>query len=152
MVTLIEGNLFDTKAGIICHQCNCMGIMGSGVALEVKARFPEVFAAYYEDYTRGLLKLGYVCFAPTGDGRIIANMCGQKKYGYDGKKYTNYDELQQCMNRVNGYAENNDCKSIAFPYLMSCHLGGGDWSVVSEMIETTFTDFNVEIYRLKKEN
>ena len=41
MVKIIEGNLFDTKANIICHQCNCQGVMGSGVAAEVKRRYPE---------------------------------------------------------------------------------------------------------------
>lgn len=40
---------------------------------------------------------------------------------------------------------------IAFPYLMSCHRGGGDWNVVSQMIENTFSDFEVEIWRLQTE-
>ena len=94
MVRIIEGNLFDTKAEIICHQCNCQGVMGSGVAAEVKKRYPEVFKAYRKDYE---------------EGKPV----------------------------------------IAFPYLMSCHRGGGDWNVVSKMIEDTFGDFEVEIWRLQ---
>ena len=50
MIKLIEGNLFNTKANIICHQCNCQGIMGSGVALEVKNRYPKVYESYHNDY------------------------------------------------------------------------------------------------------
>ncbi len=45
---IIEGNLFDTDAKFICHQVNCMGKMGSGVALQVRQRFPHV----YEEYKR----------------------------------------------------------------------------------------------------
>lgn len=148
MIKSINGNLFDTNAEIICHQANCQGKMGSGVALEVKQRYPEVFESYYKDYENGLLELGYVNFASTNNGQIIASMCGQENYGYDGKKYTHYDELQKCMNTVREYAIENGYKTIAFPYLMSCHRGGGDWSIVSKMIEDTFKDFDVEIWKL----
>ncbi|MBQ7774430.1 MAG: macro domain-containing protein [Lachnospiraceae bacterium] len=152
MVKIIEGNLFDTKADIICHQCNCQGVMGSGVAAEVKKRYPEVFKAYREDFEEGKLVLGYVNFAEAKTGQIIANLCGQEKYGYDGKQYTHYEELQECFHKVVAYAEKLEKRPvIAFPYLMSCHRGGGDWNVVSKMIEDTFQEFDVEIRRLKAE-
>ena len=152
MVKIIEGNLFETKANIICHQTNCQGVMKSGVALEVKQRYPNVFNSYRKDYEDGLLKLGYVNFASTGKSseQIIANMCGQDVYGYDNGIYTDYDKLQDCFDTVVNYIRiSYDAKpTIAFPYLMSCHRGGGDWSIVSKMIEDTFKDFNVEIWRL----
>ena len=153
MVRIIEGNLFETKADIICHQCNCQGVMGSGVAAEVKRRYPEVFKAYRKDYEEGKLVLGYVNFAQASTGQILANLCGQEKYGYDGKQYTHYDKLQECFNNVVTYAKANFVKKpvIAFPYLMSCHRGGGDWNVVSKMIEDTFAEFEVEIRRLQPE-
>lgn len=150
MIKIIEGNLFDTKADIICHQCNCQGVMGSGVAAEVKRRYPYVFNSYRKDYEDGKLKLGYVNFATAKPDQVIANMCGQDKYGYDGQQYTHYDKLQKCLDRVLLFAiEEYDLKpTIAFPYLMSCHRGGGDWNIVYKMIEETFKDFDVEIWRL----
>lgn len=150
MIKIIDGNLFDSQAQIICHQCNCRGIMGSGVAAEVKRRYPHVYNSYRKDYEMGKLKLGYVNFANATTHQIIANMCGQDKYGYDGKQYTHYDELQDCLNRVKEYASNEYVvrPTIAFPYLMSCHRGGGDWNIVYKMIEDTFKDYDVEIWRL----
>ena len=149
-INIIEGNLFDTKADIICHQCNCQGVMGSGVALEVKKRFPVVFKAYRKDYEENKLELGYVNFAAANENQIIANMCGQDKYGYDGKQYTHYDKLQECLDMVAEYAREkfSNKPTIAFPYMMSCHRGGGDWNIVYKMIEETFKDFEVEIWRL----
>lgn len=149
MVKIIDGNIFDSNANIICHQVNCQGVMGSGVAAEVKKRYPHVFQAYRNDYDNGLLKLGYVGFITAKQGQIIANMCGQDKFGYDGSVYTNYDKLQVCFNKVKEYAMfDYDVKPvIAFPYLMSCYRGGGDWNVVYKMIEDTFEDFDVEIWR-----
>lgn len=153
MVKIIEGNLFNSKANIICHQTNCQGVMKSGVALEVKQRYPNVFNSYRKDYEDGLLKLGYVNFAFIGDkssDQIIANMCGQDVYGYDNGIYTDYDKLQDCFDTVVNYIKiSYDVKpTVAFPYLMSCHRGGGDWNIVSKMIEDTFKDFDVEIWRL----
>jgi O-acetyl-ADP-ribose deacetylase (regulator of RNase III) len=149
MVKIIDGNIFDSKAHIICHQCNCQGVMGSGIAAQVKKRYPHVFDAYRKDYLDGKIKLGYVCFATAKNDQVIANMCGQDKFGYDGGVYTNYDQLQNCLYRVKEYAlwEYDVQPVIAFPYLMSCYRGGGDWNVVYQMIEDTFKDFDVEIWR-----
>ena len=150
MIKIIDGNLFDSKANIICHQTNTSGVMGSGVAAEVKRRYPHVFQSYRKDYEDDKLKLGYVNFTTAKPNQVIANMCGQDKYGYDGKQYTSYEALQECLNRVLGYAlEEYDIQpTIAFPYKLSCCRGGGSWDVVYKMIEETFKDFNVEIWRL----
>ena len=149
MVKIVDGNIFDSSANIICHQVNCQGVMGSGVAAEVKKRYPNVFDAYRYDYLNGNLKLGYVCFATAKLDQVIANMCGQDNFGYNGAMYTRYDALQKCLDKVKEYATYEyDIKPvIAFPYLMSCYRGGGDWNIVSKMIEDTFCDFDVEIWR-----
>ena len=149
MIKIIDGNLFDSEANIIGHQCNCQGVMGSGVAAEARHRYPNVFEAYRKDYINGKLKLGYVCFATAKTDQVIANMCAQNIFGYDGGIYTNYEALQKCLDTVKEYATfEYDVKPvIAFPYLMSCYRGGGDWNIVYKMIEDTFTDFDVEIWR-----
>lgn len=149
MIKIIEGNLFDSKANIICHQCNCQGVMGSGVAAEARQRYPNVFEAYRQDYLDGKLKLGYVCFATAKTDQVIANMCAQDAFGYNGGVYTNYNGLQKCLDTVKEYATfEYDVKPvIALPYLMSCYRGGGDWNIVYKMIEDTLDDFDVEIWR-----
>ena len=150
MIKIIDGNIFDSNANIICHQVNCQGVMGSGVAAEVKKRYPHVFLSYRNDYHHKRLELGYVGFVTAKRDQVIANMCGQDKFGYDGKTYTNYEKLQACLNRVLEYAmfEYDVKPVIAFPYHMSCHRGGGNWNIVYKMIEDTFKDFDVEIWRL----
>ncbi len=150
MIRIYEGNLFDSNADIICHQVNCQGVMGSGIAAEVKKRYPNVYASYRKDYEDGKLTLGYVNFTKATPSQTIANMCGQDKYGYDGSQYTHYEELQECLYAVREYAYANypDLPVIAFPWNMSCHRGGGNWEVVYKMIADTFQHDNVEIWRL----
>lgn len=46
-VVIKEGNVFDSDAKIICHQVNCQGVMGSGVAKEVRERYPKVYEEYH---------------------------------------------------------------------------------------------------------
>lgn len=152
MIKIIEGNLFDSKAQIICHQVNACGVMGSGVAKEVRERYPTVYGAYRNEYEKGNLKLGIVIYATAKKDQVIANMCAQDKFGYDGKLYTNYVALQECFNNVVSYAYSAfDIKpTIALPYKMSCDRGGGKWDIVYQMIENTFKDFDVEIWKLKE--
>ena len=45
-VQIIDGDLFQTHAKYICHQVNCQARMGSGVAKQVRAKYPEVYNAW----------------------------------------------------------------------------------------------------------
>lgn len=33
---------------VVCHQVNCMGVMGAGLAKQVRNRYPGVYRAYKE--------------------------------------------------------------------------------------------------------
>ncbi|MBO5435325.1 macro domain-containing protein [bacterium] len=145
-----NGNIFNSKAGIICHQCNCKGVMGSGIALTIKNKYPEVFEAYTKEYHAHKLQLGHVLFVPVQSepNRIIANLCGQDAYGRSGR-FTNYNALRTCLNKVRVFALKNNIKSIAIPFNMSCCRAGGEWSVVYEMIEDILDkELCVEIWKL----
>ena len=36
MITIVNGDLFHARDGVICHQVNCKGVMGRGVAKTFK--------------------------------------------------------------------------------------------------------------------
>lgn len=46
MIRIINGDLMESSAQYICHQVNCQGVMGSGVAKQIRAKWPEVFDKY----------------------------------------------------------------------------------------------------------
>ena len=58
MVNVRIGNLFDSKAQTLVNTVNCVGVMGKGVALEFKERFPEMFEDYQRRCERGEVRLG----------------------------------------------------------------------------------------------
>ena len=39
----ISGNIFNTKAMAVVNTVNCVGVMGKGIALDFKLRYPEMF-------------------------------------------------------------------------------------------------------------
>ena len=48
MIYYYDGTVFNTPAKTLVNTVNCFGIMGAGIALEFKLRYPEMF----EDYVR----------------------------------------------------------------------------------------------------
>ena len=46
MIQYYNGSIFDSKADILCHQVNCQGAFGYGIAGQVKKLFPEVEQTY----------------------------------------------------------------------------------------------------------
>ena len=133
MVKTISGNLLDSKEDYICHQVNCQGVMGSGVAKAIRDEWPEVFTEYrsYIDMCFGT-PLGSVCYAPINNSnQVVANMFAQSSYGYDGKRYTSYD-------------------AFCNPYRIGSDRGGANWNIIYAMICEILGDWDVTIYKLEE--
>ena len=150
MVNIINGNLLDSKEDYICHQVNCQGVMGSGVAKAIRDEWPEVFTEYrsYVDMCFGT-PLGSVCYAPINNSnQTVANMFAQSSYGYDGKRYTSYDAFCNCLNVM--ARDIPKSKTIAFPYKIGSDRGGANWNIIYAMICEILGDWDVTIYKLEE--
>jgi O-acetyl-ADP-ribose deacetylase (regulator of RNase III) len=55
---VLIGNLFESDAQTLVNTVNCVGVMGKGVALEFKSRFPEMFRDYVARCEAGEVRLG----------------------------------------------------------------------------------------------
>lgn len=151
MIHIVEGDLFTTNAEVICHQVNCYGVMGSGVARQVKEKYPEVYLQYKtlcNSLENKEILLGYTQVIKVSDKpfRCIANIFGQLGYGYS-RRYTNYEAVYHGFERLNFMYDDN--VSFAFPYNFGCGRGGADWNIILKMMEVVFK--NREIYIYKKE-
>lgn len=147
MIRHIKCDIFESGADIILHQVNCRGVMGSGVAKQVRDRYPDVYTSYKNlcnDMRDPSILLGTAQFVKIDGYTYIVNLFAQDKYGYDGKQYTNYLSLGSCLNEVRMHTL-PDNEVIAIPYRMGCDRGGGDWNVVYGMIEEILGDRNVLI-------
>lgn len=136
MVNYVKGNLLDSDCDYICHQVNCRGAMNSGIAKQIRERWPEVYHQYlgrhyrYDDPDD---QLGDIDIVRTGDEHNIINIYSQGDYGYGDARYTSYDAFSDALYEIKLkipiYA------SIGFPKNIGCGLGGGNWKVISALIE-----------------
>ena len=152
MIKIIDGDLLSSSAEIIAHQVNCQGKMGSGVAKQIREKYPEVFMHYKHIcnlHTPESL-LGHCQVVPIKNRKSIANLFGQLGYGYDEKQYTDLSALKRAMLKLRDRMDmnNEDCTlTVAFPYGLGSVRGGAKWEDVYKIIEEIFVCYNVEIWR-----
>lgn len=143
----IKGNAIDFYENfegdcVLIHQANELGVMGSGIAKEIKARYPKVF----EDYSSKVLALGRNIYTKTHDGKFIVSAIAQSQYGR-GRRYTNYAALFKCfIFFLSWYGGIGSEMKIIIPKFIGCGLGGGDWRFVEQFLEDFEKMYGVTIY------
>lgn len=147
MIEVINGNIFNGNDDIICHQVNTFGVMGAGIAAQIKRLYPKVYEVYHEicnEYKPQQL-MGNVLFCNQYAPPEIANFFSQ----YD--MTTDYNAMESCLKAVYNYAKRNN-RIVAIPYGMGCGIARGDWNIVYKMIEEIFgkDDIKCTIYRLEQ--
>lgn len=143
MVKILKCDLLESDAKYICHQVNCKGVMGSGIAKAIADKWPSVKEQYVKLCKsvpeKELIGKAFACeIAP---GKHVINIFGQTDYGRTSKLYTDYDALSAAFEAMRLYVQG----SIAFPYKFGCGLANGDWSTVERLIVDHLGDFDVTI-------
>jgi O-acetyl-ADP-ribose deacetylase (regulator of RNase III) len=156
MIEIIDGCLLDAfdrgEVNVLGHVVNCQGVMGSGIALSIKEKYPEVYRAYmesFDDCSKENL-LGHVeiinsSFGTDNPIRFVCNMYAQFDYGRN-KRHLNYGAISNCLERLSDWTPEHFV--VGFPFKMGCDRAGGDFSIVLEMIEFYFKNHQVKIYKL----
>jgi O-acetyl-ADP-ribose deacetylase (regulator of RNase III) len=102
MIRGVNGNVFDSRHSIICHQVNCRGVMGAGIAKTVKEEMitADHFSTYkYLCRSLGPKMLGRVLYVPSLQAdNIIANIFGQDDCGAG--LQTDYQALERGFENV----------------------------------------------------
>jgi hypothetical protein len=126
---------------VICHQVNTLGVMGAGLALKIREKWPVVWS----QYSRSVPSLGDCQIVPLFFQRsvetLVANLAGQAGVGRECRQ-TNYGALSSALYHLREATDRllQPGTPIYFPHGMGCGLAGGDWNIVSELIEFYFPD------------
>ncbi len=131
MIRFVQGNIFDSGCEALVNPVNCVGVMGKGLALQFKRRFPANFASYAaacrrRDLTPGRL---HVFDAGAGAPRLIVNFPTKRHW----RDASNLDDVAQGLDALAGTIAANTIRSIAIPPL-GCGLGGLPWRDVRQLI------------------
>lgn len=147
-IKLVQGSILDVQGGVVCHQVNCKGVMGAGLAKQIRARNPDTYARYRSHCGKHTDKqlLGTVLFTNAEQSNIdyIANCFGQLGFGTR-ELQTDYEALRSCMNSVREFAIQRSI-AVHIPYGIGCGLAGGDWAKVSAILVSVFEGFPVDVF------
>jgi O-acetyl-ADP-ribose deacetylase (regulator of RNase III) len=145
-IKYIKGDFLEAPERLILHGCNAQGVMGSGVARLIRDKWPKAYQDYAECYNSYGLELGSVLTSRQSDGKIILNAITQNSYGRGGV-HVSYWAIANVIRQLN---ENLDVRkegAVAMP-MIGAGLGGGDWSVISAIIENEAKNFQPVVYVL----
>lgn len=125
----VTGDLFSLNVDAIGHGVNCRGVMGSGIAVQFRERYPAMYLSYKQLCEQSNLNLGQV-FVWEHGGKIIYNIASQ----YEPGPNANLEALKIAIQWVDFDATRRNLATVALPQI-GCGIGGLGWSVVSMILE-----------------
>jgi len=154
MGATIHGDLLhlalEGRFDVIVHGCNCMCVMGAGIAKQIRAQFPEAYEADLRTPKGVADKLGSISSAPVRRGDTtfhVVNAYTQFDWRGAGNK-ADYTAIRNAMKRVK---DSFSGQRIGYPQI-GAGLAGGDWSVISSIIEEELAgeDHTLVIYEAQQ--
>jgi len=143
LIDLAESGEFD----VIVHGCNCFCNMGAGIAKEIKRRYPIAYEFDCSTRKGDRSKLGAYTWgkvtSPGGQSFIIVNAYTQ--YAYGRGMNVDYDAIRSVFSLLKTYY---GTLRIGYP-LIGAGLGGGDWKVISGIINQELFGVNHSLVTLE---
>lgn len=141
---ICKGNIFNSKAQTIVNTVNCVGVMGKGIALVFKLRYPKMFDEYAGLCKKHMISPGKLwIYKGEPEAPWVLNFPTKFHWKYPSKIEYIESGLQKF---VDTYKEKG-ITSIAFP-MLGTHNGGLDKEEVRSLMERYLNkcDIPIEIY------
>ena len=141
MITEIKGDLFyDVQPGTaLVNTVNCEGVMGKGIALEFKKRYPKLFRDYRKACQNHDVRVG-VMWLWKDENNLIINF--PTKYGW--RLPSKYMWIMAGIKDLKEVITERHIKDIRIPAL-GCNNGKLNYTVVRGMIYSILGDLDVNI-------
>jgi O-acetyl-ADP-ribose deacetylase (regulator of RNase III)/uncharacterized protein YwgA len=125
MITVRIGDIFESKAQTLVNTVNCVGIMGKGIALEFKNRFPEMYDEYVQLCKAGKVKLGQPYLYRRLTPPWILNFPTKDHW----RSVSRLQDIVAGLRYLQAHYREWDIMSLAVPPL-GCGQGQLEWRVV----------------------
>jgi len=134
MVRFVTGNIFDSKADALVNTVNTQGVMGKGIALQFKQKFPHNFNAYAQACKSNGIGVGKLLFVQDSSlfGGPVWVINFPTKITW--RKPSEYTYIEQGLDDLVRQLPNYPIRSLAMPPLGSGN-GGLHWPKVRQIIE-----------------
>lgn len=133
MLEFVKGDFFDFDADVRINTVNCVGVMGAGVALAFKKKYPEMFREYARQCKEKEIAPGKPTVWKQGDmfskGIEIINFPTKNHW----RNPSEYEYIEDGLIWLSNYLKNKEGLTITLPAL-GCGHGGLDWERVKRLI------------------
>jgi O-acetyl-ADP-ribose deacetylase (regulator of RNase III) len=136
-VKLATGNLLEADAEALVNTVNTEGVMGKGIALQFKKKFPEMYEEYRRACEAGDVQPGRMHVFERKDmlnPRYIINFPTKRHW----RSPARLEDLKSGLHALAIEIKRRKIRSVAIPPL-GCGNGGLDWAVVRPTIEKALT-------------
>lgn len=141
-LSIVKGNIFNTKCQTVVNTVNCVGVMGKGIALVYKLRYPRMYDLYKEHCKKGLIKPGKL-WLYKGE-----NLHSPWVLNFPTKNHWKFpSKIQYIESGLQKFVETYEAQgitSVAFP-LLGADNGGLDGDVVIGIMTKYLADCNIPI-------
>lgn len=141
MIKYTDTTVFNLEAQTIVNTVNCVGVMGAGLALEFKLRYPEMYEDYVNRCRQKQVQVERPYLYREQKLPWIMNFATKNHWKYPSK----LEWIEQGLTYfVNNY-EREHIESIAFPKL-GCDRGGLKWNDVRKIMEKHLDNLSIDVY------
>lgn len=144
VIKYIKGNIFNSKAQTIVNTVNCVGVMGKGIALVFKLRYPKMFDLYKDYCKLKLIRIGKLwLYKGEENAPWVLNFPTKFHWKYPSK----IEYLEIGLEKFCSTYKDQGITSIAFP-LLGTHNGGLYKDTVLNLMEEYLgkCEIDIEIY------
>jgi O-acetyl-ADP-ribose deacetylase (regulator of RNase III) len=133
MIEISRGNLLEADAEALVNTVNTEGMMGKGIALQFKKKYPEMYEGYRRACEIGKVIPGRMYVFERSDGfnpRYIINFPTKRHW----RSPSRMKDIEIGLAALKEEIEKRGIRSVAVPAL-GCGNGGLDWQEVRPAIE-----------------
>jgi O-acetyl-ADP-ribose deacetylase (regulator of RNase III) len=138
--SVVQGDLFASKAQTLVNTVNTVGIMGKGLALEFKKRYPAMYNDYLQRCTKHEVRLGRPYLFKQLVGPWILNFPTKDHW----RSLSKLDDIIEGLEYLRDHYREWGIISLAVPPLGSGN-GGLEWRVVGRTLYRILSRFDIPI-------
>lgn len=141
IVNIKKDNIFNSKCQTIVNTVNCVGVMGKGIALVYKLRYPKMFDLYREHCKSKLIGIGKLwLYKGEENAPWVLNFPTKYHWKYPSK----IEYIEKGLKKFVDTYQEKGITSIAFP-MLGTHNGGLDKDEVLSIMKHYLSQCNIPI-------
>jgi O-acetyl-ADP-ribose deacetylase (regulator of RNase III) len=135
-----KGDIFESNAQVLVNTVNCKGVMGKGLALAFKQRFPDMFEVYQQECKTGKLRIGRPTLYRESTPWIL-NFPTKDNW----KANSKIEYLEKGLEYLVSHYKEAGINSIAFPKL-GTQNGKLAWDEVGPLMVRYLSNLDINVY------